>query len=57
MPKSKATRIRRRRQSAATRASLKRFWKIKVLTDAKRGVDPGEGILSAPIAGYPARGM
>jgi len=37
--------------------ALKRFWNIRILEDVERGEDPGEGILSAPIVGYPARGM
>lgn len=57
MPGSRARRARRRRVASASRAALKRFGKIRVLEDAKRGEDPDGGILSPLIAGYPARGM
>ena len=57
MPGSRARRARRRRAAGASRAALKRFGKLKVLEDVERGEDPGEGILFALIAGYPARGM
>jgi len=51
MPKAKAPRTRKRRQMAAARAALKRFWKNKITADAERDGDPNEGVLSAQIAG------
>jgi len=38
MPKSSASRSRRRRETAAARAIPKRFWGIKVMADVERVV-------------------